>query len=48
MAIDQNTPEGSEAAAFALEMAITASAADVPDNLHIPQWTWNGLVSDEE
>ena len=25
-----------------------ASAADVPDNLHIPKWSWNGLISDDE
>jgi len=24
------------------------SAEDVPDGLHIPKWSWNGLVSGEE
>lgn len=24
------------------------SAADVPDGLHIPKWSWQGLVSEEE
>ena len=24
------------------------SAADVPDRLHIPKWSWNGLVSEAE
>ena len=24
------------------------SAEDVPDGLHIPKWSWNGLVSDAE